>query len=368
MADLVQLGINAYKSGNMETAREFLTEAVKLTPQSERAWGYLFNVSTTDQERIRCLRQIIKINPGNSKAASLLEQLKTRFPELAEPEPGPDEPDALGVPDFSELRQSFLEKIKELDKNELPPQQTDPSPKVLPKTNWTLWAAILAGILFLGLLLGLFLKTSQSGQNPLAALEPATITPTLKPIPAFVYAPTVTLAATYPLTATITPRPTFTTEPTQNSTPTLALTATNTDTPGPSPTAFATLPPAQTGSIAATPDPLVMSFDEMCALFAQLNADQQAQWLKKNAALKVGPWKGRTISYSNGNSILIHVDGSNNYPQGNFLRFSFPTLPFQMNRDYFFYGTLITFTKSDNGCEANIRADEREPKIQQDLP
>ena len=77
MDDQVQQGINAYKAGNHALAREYLQQAVILFPDNERAWGYLFNVSVSDQQRLRCLRQMARINPGNSKTAAKLAQFES---------------------------------------------------------------------------------------------------------------------------------------------------------------------------------------------------------------------------------------------------------------------------------------------------
>jgi len=75
MDDLIQQGANAFKSGNRETARKLLITAVKQYPDNERAWGWMYNACNTDQERIQCLKQILRINPKNEKANQLLNQL-----------------------------------------------------------------------------------------------------------------------------------------------------------------------------------------------------------------------------------------------------------------------------------------------------
>lgn len=46
---LIQQGVNAHKSGDHETARRLFISATKQNPNSERAWGWLYNVCKTDQ-------------------------------------------------------------------------------------------------------------------------------------------------------------------------------------------------------------------------------------------------------------------------------------------------------------------------------
>jgi tetratricopeptide (TPR) repeat protein len=75
MDDLIQQGANALKSGDRETARKLLISAVKQSPNNERAWGWMYNACNTDQERIQCLKQILRINPNNEKTIALLKQL-----------------------------------------------------------------------------------------------------------------------------------------------------------------------------------------------------------------------------------------------------------------------------------------------------
>jgi len=75
MDDLIQQGVNAFKSGDHETARKLLINAVKQYPDNERAWGWMYNVCRNDKERIHCLKQVVRINPKNEKANQLLNEL-----------------------------------------------------------------------------------------------------------------------------------------------------------------------------------------------------------------------------------------------------------------------------------------------------
>ena len=71
MDNLLQQGITAYKAGKRNEARKMFLTVVKQSPGSERAWGWLYDTSNNDQERIYCLKQMLQINPSNKKASKL---------------------------------------------------------------------------------------------------------------------------------------------------------------------------------------------------------------------------------------------------------------------------------------------------------
>ena len=85
MDELLQQGITAYKAGKRDEARELFISAVKQNPDSERAWGGMYEVSGNDKERVYCLKQMLRINPKNEKATTLLNQLKNSESHLQTP-------------------------------------------------------------------------------------------------------------------------------------------------------------------------------------------------------------------------------------------------------------------------------------------
>jgi uncharacterized membrane protein YbaN (DUF454 family) len=89
MDDLLQQGITAYKTGKRDDARKAFITVVKQDPENERAWGWMYQVSVNDKERTYCLKQMLRINPGNKKASELLNQLIT--PSLDSMSPSPIE-------------------------------------------------------------------------------------------------------------------------------------------------------------------------------------------------------------------------------------------------------------------------------------
>ena len=82
MDKLTKQGADAFKAGNKNEARKLLLAAVKQHSDSERAWGWLYNVTKNDKERTHCLNQMLRINPENEKAKELLAQITNSEPPL----------------------------------------------------------------------------------------------------------------------------------------------------------------------------------------------------------------------------------------------------------------------------------------------
>ena len=87
MDDLLQQGITAYKAGKRDEARKIFIAVVKQSPDSELAWGWMYQASNNDQEQIHCLKQILRINPKSEKANQLLNQLLAPPPTPISPSP-----------------------------------------------------------------------------------------------------------------------------------------------------------------------------------------------------------------------------------------------------------------------------------------
>ena len=86
MDDLLQQGVTAYSAGKRDEARKFFIAAIKQNQNDERAWGWMYNVANNDQERIHCLKQILRNNPKNEKANELLNELSGFNPPLERPQ------------------------------------------------------------------------------------------------------------------------------------------------------------------------------------------------------------------------------------------------------------------------------------------
>ncbi len=73
--DYLSQGIAAVKAGDTKKARQFLDAAIKGSPNDERGWGWFYNVCENDEERLRCVREILRINPNNEKAKQKYDEL-----------------------------------------------------------------------------------------------------------------------------------------------------------------------------------------------------------------------------------------------------------------------------------------------------
>lgn len=73
--DLLSQGIAAIKAGNVQQARQLLDGAIKQNPNDERGWGWFYNVAANDEERLRCIKQVLRINPNNKKAKEIYDKL-----------------------------------------------------------------------------------------------------------------------------------------------------------------------------------------------------------------------------------------------------------------------------------------------------
>ncbi len=71
----LQQGIAAAKNKQNEEARRLLQNAIRLDPGNETAWLWLSSVAKDNQERIFCLRELLKINPQNEMAIKGLRAL-----------------------------------------------------------------------------------------------------------------------------------------------------------------------------------------------------------------------------------------------------------------------------------------------------
>lgn len=85
MDDLLQQGMVAYKAGRRDEARNYVIAAIKQNRDNERAWQFMYNVANDDKERLSCLKQILRINPQNTKAQQLLDSLTGVRPSLDPP-------------------------------------------------------------------------------------------------------------------------------------------------------------------------------------------------------------------------------------------------------------------------------------------
>jgi hypothetical protein len=82
--ELITNGIEAVNKGDKKLARQLLGDAIRDYPNDERTWGWFYNVAENDTERLRCVKQVLRINPNNTRAKQLLEKLRGSIPLLVE--------------------------------------------------------------------------------------------------------------------------------------------------------------------------------------------------------------------------------------------------------------------------------------------
>jgi len=73
--DLLAQGIAAVKARNIQQARQLLDAAIRASPNDELTWGWFYNVCKNDEERLRCLREVLRINPSNEIARRKYNEL-----------------------------------------------------------------------------------------------------------------------------------------------------------------------------------------------------------------------------------------------------------------------------------------------------
>jgi hypothetical protein len=75
MNELTQQGVAALKSGDRAAARQYLTDAIKQDANDVLAWLWLTGALDNDDERMACLRQVLKLDPENQAAARGLAKI-----------------------------------------------------------------------------------------------------------------------------------------------------------------------------------------------------------------------------------------------------------------------------------------------------
>lgn len=201
---LIQEGIASAKAKDKKTARQKLIQAVKIDPDNEKAWFWLASVLDSVDERIKALEKVIEINPGNQKAASVLNRLY----DMRAPEPEDLPPHLSSASTTGEMTsappESPLARLQTLELFGLSQRETR-------------LVMIIGGIAFMFLCLIIIVALSGGDDEEVAAVATATATgiPTETVVPA-----TATLEPTFVLSETPTATPTLTETPTPTATST----------------------------------------------------------------------------------------------------------------------------------------------------
>jgi hypothetical protein len=71
----IEQGVRAARSGQKSKAQAILHRVIEVEPEAERGWLWLSSVVDDDEERMRCLREVLRINPRNQAAVRGLQKL-----------------------------------------------------------------------------------------------------------------------------------------------------------------------------------------------------------------------------------------------------------------------------------------------------
>ncbi len=72
LENMMQIGIDAARRGNKESAKGIFNQVLTMDRRNERAWLWLAAVEDDQTERRRILQTVLSINPNNKKAKELI--------------------------------------------------------------------------------------------------------------------------------------------------------------------------------------------------------------------------------------------------------------------------------------------------------
>jgi DNA helicase-2/ATP-dependent DNA helicase PcrA len=80
--ELTNQGIRALQSGDKNRARQLLQASIEQNPGDETAWLWLSGVAESDAERVKCMQQVLEINPNHVAAQRGLEKLYAKYEDI----------------------------------------------------------------------------------------------------------------------------------------------------------------------------------------------------------------------------------------------------------------------------------------------
>jgi len=120
MEENFQQGVAALKAGDRAAARRLLGAVVRQSPDHIQAWLWLAGAVDKDEERVFCLRQVLRIHPDHPAAARAMSQLLQKQAKSQPVAQNPPAPQNSTVP---EPGPASLVKVPSLP--ETPPQVSE---------------------------------------------------------------------------------------------------------------------------------------------------------------------------------------------------------------------------------------------------
>jgi hypothetical protein len=87
--DLLQAGLEALRDGKKREARRIFGDLVREEPDNVAAWWYLAAVLDDAEQKVQCLRQVIRLKPAHEEARRMLASLQGRVGRPTPPRGSP---------------------------------------------------------------------------------------------------------------------------------------------------------------------------------------------------------------------------------------------------------------------------------------
>jgi hypothetical protein len=156
-----RLGIEAYQSGNRAQAQRFFRYALMEKPDDIRTWLWLAEVVETDHEKVRCLEQVLKIDPQHALAITALDIYKTRANRSNLPHVAPfggDEEPAEGELAAASVEVRSTPPFMAALAGDLPVQAPKSKPFWRLRETWLTAGMLVLGLVVVGLITFLILQ------------------------------------------------------------------------------------------------------------------------------------------------------------------------------------------------------------------
>jgi hypothetical protein len=159
--DLLAQGIAEAKAGNKQQARKLLGAAIRAAPEDERGWGWFYTVCENDQERLKCLGEVLRIKPDLEAVRKKHAEISSRVSLENAPKPEHPQPEIKPEPPKEERSPEIQAETPPV------PPRVEKAPRK--RAKWV--GYLLVTILVIGLiLLGLYFLQKYTGFSILGGI------------------------------------------------------------------------------------------------------------------------------------------------------------------------------------------------------